>query len=182
MSRAARVLSLARNRQGIRRFQERPVPTDLLECVLEAACYAPSAKEAQPWRFVVVRDTLARHQLATAAFNHPLTRTAPVIVLCCARIHTHVSGHGRPSHPVDLAAAAQSLVLAAADLGIGAAWITGFREAQAREVVGVPADVPIIAMLTLGYPEGIETLPPRRPPEEVIGWERWASTTITRTG
>ena len=173
MSRASRVLSLARNRRAVRRFEERPIPEETLECILDCARYAPSAKEAQPWRFVIVRDALTRHQIAAAAFNHPHIRSAPIVILCCARIHSHVSGTGRPSYPIDLAAAVQSMMLAAADLGLAASWIPGFRQAVVREATGVPSDVPVVALLALGYPDGLESLPARVPRQEAIAWDRW---------
>ncbi|MFQ5677948.1 MAG: nitroreductase family protein [Gemmatimonadota bacterium] len=173
MSRASRVLSLARNRRAVRRFEERSIPGEALECVLDCARYAPSAKEAQPWRFVILRDALSRHRIAAAAFNHPHLRTAPIVILCCARIHSHVSGTGRPSYPADLAAAVQSMLLAAADLGLASSWIPGFREEAVREAVGAPADVPVVAILALGYPDGLEALPERRPREEVVVWDHW---------
>lgn len=179
MSRAARVLSLGRNRQGVHRFQDRAVRADVLECVLEAARYAPSAKEAQPWRFVVVQDALRRHQVARAAFNHPLVLSAPVLILCCARIHSHVSGNGRVSHPIDVAAAAQSMSLAAADVGLGVGWTLGFREDEVRKHTEIPSDVPVLVILTLGYPESFQPLPPRRPAEEVFAWEGWKAGTPT---
>jgi nitroreductase len=173
VSRASRVLSLARNRRRVRAFDDRPVPEEALECVLECARWAPSAKEAQPWRFVVVRNGLTRKKIAEAAFNHPHARTAPVVVAACARIHSHVSGTGRPSHPVDLAAAVQSMVLAAADLGLSSAWIAGFRESSVRDALGIPDPVPVVALLALGYPDGLEPLPEREPREEVVAWESW---------
>lgn len=181
MSRAARVLSLARNRQGIRLFQDRPVPVDKIECALEAARYAPSAKEAQPWRFVVLQDALTRHKVAQAAFNHPLARSAPVLILCCARVHSHVSGNGRVSYPVDVSAAAQSLSLAAADLGLGVGWITGFRERDVKELTAVPLDVPIVAILALGYPASFQPLVERLPESQVVSWEGWSTGTSTRS-
>lgn len=173
MSRASRVLSLARNRRPVREFDDRPVPQEVLDCVLECARYAPSAKEAQPWRFVVVREAMTRHRLATAAFHHPHARTAPVLVACCARIHSHVSGTGRSSHPVDLAAATENMVLAAADLGLATSWLTGFRESSVREALEIPDPVPVVAMLALGYPDGLEPLPERVPRGEAVAWERW---------
>lgn len=173
MSRASRVLSLARNRRPVRRFEDRPVPDETLECVLECARYAPSAREDQPWRFVVVQDARRRGRLARAAFHHPHARSAPVLVAACARIHTHVSGVGRRSWPLDLAAAVQSMVLAAADLGIASAWITGFRERSVRDALEIPEAVPVAALLGLGYPEGIEELPERESWDEVVAWDSW---------
>lgn len=173
MSRASRVLSLARNRRPVQAFDDRPVPEEALECILECARHAPSAKEAQPWRFVVVRNALRRGRLAEAAFNHPHVRTAPVVVAACARIHSHVSGTGRASHPVDLAAAVQSMVLAAADLGLATSWITGFREPTVREALEIPEPIPVVALLAVGYPDGMESLPERSDWAETVAWETW---------
>lgn len=173
--RVTRLLQLVRNRRPVRRFADRALQADLIEGVLEAARYAPSAKEAQPWRFIVMQEALARHQIAAAAFNHPHARTAPVLILCCARIHSHISGSGRASFPIDLAAAMQTMAIAAADLGLHTSWISGFRESQVRSIVGIPNDVPIVGILGLGYPDGLEPLPERRAVEDVISWDRWQS-------
>ncbi|MDT8435316.1 MAG: nitroreductase family protein [Gemmatimonadota bacterium] len=173
MSHLSRVYGLARNRQRVRRFSDRSVPAELLERVLDCGRYAPSASEDQPWRFVVVRDALARRRLAAAAFHEERARTAPVLVVGCARIHSRVSGSGRPAHPVDLAAATQAMALAAADLGLQAVWLRGYREPTVRDVIGAPPDVPVISLLAIGYPDGFDPLPARRPVEEVICRETW---------
>lgn len=151
------------------------MPAESLECLLEAGRCAPSAKEAQPWRFVVVLDGRKRGRLASAAFNHPHARSAPALIVVCARIHSHVSGVGRPSWPLDLAAATQSMVLAAADLGLATSWLTGFREQNVRETLDIPEEVPIGTMLAVGYPDGLEPLPRRAEWEEVVAWDGWRS-------
>ena len=171
--RVTRLLHLVRNRRPVKKFDDRIVEAESIEAVLEAARYAPSAGEAQPWRFVVVQEALARHQIAAAAFNHPHVKTAPVVVVCCARIHSHVSGSGRPSFPMDLAAATQTMAIAAADLGLHTSWIYGYRESAIRPVVGIPDDVPIVGLLCLGHQAGLRDLPERRSRDEVIGWDRW---------
>ncbi len=173
MSQTSRVLNLARNRRPVRSFADRPLPSGAARAILEAARYAPSAREAQPWRFVAVREALTRHRLARAAFNHPHLREAPLVIACCARIHSHVSGTGRESHPVDLAAATQTMLLTAADLGLAASWITGFREDSVREALEIPDGLPVVAMLGVGYADGLEPLPERRPESAVVAWERW---------
>lgn len=173
MSHLSRVFQLVRNRQLVKAYADRPIPASSLARILDCGRYAPSTRESQPWRFVVVQDALSRHRLAAAAFNNPLVRTAPVVIAACARVHSLVSGSGRPSHPVDLAAAVQSMALAAADLGLAAAWITGYREPEIRGTLDMPSDVPIVALLTLGYADGFTTPAGRRTEEEVIAWESW---------
>lgn len=176
MSSVSRVLSLSRNRQTVRKFADRHVPPALVSRVIECGRHAPSAREDQPWRFVVVQDTLTRHRLASAAFNADLIRTAPVIVVGCAKVHSNIAGSGRPSHPIDLAAATQAMALAAADMSLASAWITGFREGKVREVLGIPSDIPVVTLLALGYPDGFRPLPGRRSPDEVVVWDRWEGT------
>lgn len=173
MSHLARVFQLLRNRQIVHGYAERPVPASSLARILDAGRYAPSTRESQPWRFVVVQDVIVRYELAAAAFNNPLVRSAPVVIVGCARVHSLVSGSGRPSHPVDVAAAVQCMAIAAADLGLAAAWITGYREPAVRKPLDIPSDVPVVALLTIGYADGFAQLPARRAEEEVVAWEAW---------
>jgi len=173
VSHLSRVHSLSRNRQPVRKFAERPVPGELLDRILDCGRYTVSAGEDQPWRFVVIRDPLTRHRLAEAAFNSEHVKTAPVVIAGCARIHSRISGHGKPAFPADLAAATQSMALAAVDMGLQVAWITGFRESIVRSLLGVPHDVPVVTLLSVGYPDRFERLPERRPFREVVSWERW---------
>jgi nitroreductase len=173
VSHLSRVHSLCRNRQAVRRFADRPVPPELLERILDCGRYAVSAGEDQPWRFIVVQERLTRHRLAGAAFNSEHVKTAPIVVVGCARVHSRISGHGKPAFPTDLAASTQSMALAALDMGLQAVWITGFREPIVRSLLLVPADVPVVTILAIGYPDGFERLPPRRPFAEVVIWDRW---------
>ncbi len=173
MSHLSRVYNLSRNRKPVKRFADRPVPQELLDRVLDCGRYSTSAGEDQPWRFVIVRDPLIRHRLAEAAFHSRLARTAPIVIVGCARLHSRISGNGKPAHPTDLAAAAQAMSLCAADLGLQSSWITGFREASVRAILGVPPDVPVVTLLALGYPDGFERLPDRRPVEETVSWDSW---------
>lgn len=176
MSVVSRVLSLSRNRQSVRRFADRPIPSEILLRVLECGRYAPSAREDQPWRFVVVQDAMTRHRIARAVFQGDLIRTAPALVVGCARVHSNIAGSGRPSHPIDLAAATQAMVLGAADMSLATAWITGFREAEIREILAIPGDIPVVTILALGYPDGFQRLAVRRDDDLCIAWDRWNTT------
>lgn len=173
MSHLSRVYQLLRNRQIVHGYAERPVPSASIARVLEAGRYAPSTRESQPWRFVVVQNVMVRYELAAAAFNNPLVRSAPVVIVACARVHSLVSGSGRPSHPVDVAAAVQCMAMTAADLGLAAAWITGYREPGVRKPLDIPSDVPVVALLTIGYADGFAPLAARRAEDEVVAWETW---------
>lgn len=90
-------------------------------------------------------------------------------------MHSNIAGSGRPSHPVDLAAAAEAMVLGASDMSLASVWITGFREGKIREALEIPPDIPVVTLLALGYPDGFRPLPARRPLREVVAWDRWDS-------
>ena len=68
------------------------------------------------------------------------------------------------------------MVLGAADMSLASAWITGFREGEVRNVLGIPANVPVVTLLAVGYPDGFQRLPGRRPEAESIAWDRWDAT------
>lgn len=181
MSAVSRVLNLSRNRQAVRRFADRRIQPELLGRVLECARHAPSAREDQPWRFVVVQDALTRHRISRAVFQGDLVRTAPVLIVGCARVHSNIAGSGRPSHPVDLAAATEAMVLGAADMSLASAWITGFRENEIRGILEIPEDVPVVSLLAVGYPDGFQRLPRRRPEAECVVWDRWTAAGVEGT-
>ena len=123
----------------------------------------------------MVQDAMTRHRMAKAVFQGELVRTAPAVIAGCARVHSNISGSGRPSYPQDLAAATLAMALAAADMSLATSWITGFREAEIRAVLGIPADIPVVTLLAIGYPDGFTALPPRRPDEQTVAWDRWGS-------
>ena len=77
------VMEAVRKRRSIRRYQERPVPREMIDEVLEAARLAPSASNLQTWKFKVVTDKGTRSALRQAAFNQKFIEEAPVIIVAC---------------------------------------------------------------------------------------------------
>jgi len=75
---------------------------------------------------------------------------------------------------MDVTSTAQSMWMAAADLGLASSWITGFRERGVREILEIPPNVQVIGLLAVGYSDGFGKLPPRREISQVISWERWS--------
>jgi nitroreductase len=137
------------------RLSERPLPAELVERVLRAAHLAPSARNTQPWRFVVLRDRAAIDELAGAALpeaSAPIAR-APVLVAACVRPADGVSRDGRDFYVYDVGSAVQNLLLAATDLGLATHLIASFDEAAAKRVLRVPDDVRVIVLTPLAYPD-----------------------------
>jgi nitroreductase len=166
------LMQAIRARRSIRNFQDKPVEEEKLLAVLEAGRLAPSAKNMQDWRFIVVRDETARGRLAEAARSQRFVAQAPVVIAACGTSDL-VMTCGQPAYAIDVAIALDHMTLAAASLGLGTCWIGAFYEEQARAILGVPEGVRIVALLPLGYPAEEPFPRPRKPLDEIVSWERW---------
>ncbi|MCL6581111.1 MAG: nitroreductase family protein [Firmicutes bacterium] len=169
-SRGLDFLELARTRRSIRRYRPDPVPEELLLRVLEAARWAPSAVNSQPWHFVVVRDPGRRSELAARArvlgfigWKH--LAQAPVVVAVVG------DPRGNRYYVVDCALAGMNLLLQAHALGLGTCWVGGFGQEQVRGPLGVPPHLEVVGLVTMGWPAETPAPPPRLPLERLVSWE-----------
>ena len=169
------VLEAIRLRRSVRRYKTDPVPADILARVLEAARLAPSAKNLQPWKFIVVRDAGRRLELAKAAFNQNYLAAAPVVIAACGfpgKAYPRQGGYMN-SWPIDVSVAFEHMILQAADEGLGTCWIGAFDESAAKAVLGVPEDVRVMAMTPLGWPAGSPPSRGRKALTEVVAYEKY---------
>ncbi len=168
------VYEAIRTRKSVRAYLDREVPEDVLLRILEAARLAPSARNRQEWRFVVVRNEETRRKLAVAARNQAFVAQAPVVLACCAETDGHVMTCGQACYPIDVAIAIDHMTLCAVEEGLGTCWIGAFYEDQVKEILEIPEEVRVVELLTLGYPQDPSPVPKRRLPlEEIVKWERW---------
>ncbi len=151
------VLHNIKNRSSVRRFQPKTVPRDLLIQIIEAARWAPSAGNLQPWHFFVVTTADRRQCLAQAALNQDFIVAAPVCVVVCAqpeRSAKHYRERGRTLYCLqDTAAATQNILLAATAAGLGSCWVGAFDENRVAVCLGLPPGMVPVALVPLGYPE-----------------------------
>jgi nitroreductase len=156
---------LAQRRRSVRAYRAEPVPEELIEAVLEAARWAPSAVNSQPWEFIVVTDPELKAAVGRQAryfgVGWPHIHQAPVLIAVCGRRLT-------PFARDDCLFAAANLMLAAADLGLGTCWIGGFAEGTIKELLGIPEAYVLPGFCTLGYPAGETPPPPKRALEEMV--------------
>lgn len=160
---------VVKNRRSIREYSDKPVPEDVLKRVLEAARIAPSGRNAQAWKFVVVRDAAKRLLLAQAA-NQPFIGQAPVIIAPVALVPDRLMMCGVPSYAVDMGIAMEHIVLAAFNEGLGTCWIGAFSQEKAREALGVPDKYKVVTVMPLGYPKQKPDARPRKSLEEIVCW------------
>lgn len=156
-----------RDRRSIRSFKPDPVPDELLEKVLDAGRWAPSAGNLQPWEFIVVKDKEVKKQLTRAALGQSFVFEAPVDIVVCAnreRSARYYGSRGWEFYSLcDTSAAIQNMLLAAHGLGLGACWIGAFRDEEVSRVMNLPEHVRPVAIIPIGYPDR----PPPRPPSRL---------------
>ncbi|NTW52820.1 MAG: nitroreductase [Chlorobiaceae bacterium] len=163
---------LVASRYSVRGYQpDRPVPKEILERILDAGRFAPSAKNLQPWKFLLVSspDMLAR---VGGCYRGEWLRQAPhVLIVTGDRDAAWVrSSDGWNSLETDLGIAMDHLILAAHAEGLGTCWISAYDPAMLREVLGLRPNEEVFAITPLGYPSNPpETRPKtRKPLEEVV--------------
>jgi len=192
-----------KTRRSVRKYQKRPVPKELISEVLEAAGWAPSAHNAQPWRFIVLVDPQVKRRLAEAMANawaadmardlvsfEPETvrlrverfATAPTLVLACLSMEGMAKFPDRERQRCErdlamqsLAAALQNLLLAAHSLGLGACWFSApaFCKETVRGILGIPDEVEPEALIAIGYPAEEPPAPPKKPFDDYCFEDRW---------
>jgi nitroreductase len=150
------VFTAISNRRSIRAYGDRPVEEEKLRRVLEAGRLAPSAKNRQDWKFIVVRDPETRRKLAQAAKGQRFVEQAPVVLVGCGTEPTYVMPCGQPAYSVDLSIAFSFMMLEATELGLGTCWLGAFSEEEVKKILDVPPEMRVVAIMPLGYPaEGL---------------------------
>jgi len=165
-----------RRRTSIRAYKPDPVPEEVLNRVLEAGRLAPSAKNLQPWKFIVVKDPQVRAALASACRNQQFIALAPITICGCAIESEVWKGMGGywSAEAVDLAIALEHMILAAAAEGLGTCWIGAFIEAEVKKVLAIPDGVKPIALTPLGWPAKEPSARPRKPLADIICYDRYS--------
>lgn len=167
------ILPQIQKRYSVRSYQQKKVEKAKLLAVLEAARLAPSAKNFQEWRFVVVQDQAIRQKLMVAANNQAFVGQAPVVIACCATNAEYKMRCGQLSHPIDLAIAIDHMTLQAVEEGLGTCWVGSFYEDQVKAILGIPAEIRVVELLTLGYPKDIPHPKNRLPLDKIACYEKW---------
>ncbi|MDZ8189288.1 MAG: nitroreductase family protein [Nostoc sp. ChiSLP02] len=156
------VHDLIRHRWSPRAFADRPVEQDKLLSLLEAARWAPSSYNYQPWSFIVATkdDTTEYNRLLSTLveFNQGWAINAPVLILAVAKIRNDDGKTNRHAfHDVGLAL--ENLIIQATSLDLFAHQIAGFNADTARETYQIPEDYEPITVVTIGYPGNPQSLP-----------------------
>ena len=167
------LLKQIQQRYSVRAYQKRPVEKEKLETILQAAQLAPSAKNIQEWRFIVVQDADTLTKLCVATNNQTFVGEAPVVIACCSTSADYVMRCGQLSYPIDVAIAMEHIALQAVEEGLGTCWVGSFYKDQVQAVLGIPPQIHVVGLLTMGYPADKLRAKSRLPIEQIVCHERW---------
>jgi nitroreductase len=164
-----------RARRNVREFSERPIDAADLDRILEAGRRAPSSKNWQPWDFVVVSERVVLIELAKVwRYGGSVAQSAATVALIGPVLDNEMQ---QGWLWFDCGQAMMSMLIEAADLGIGSGHSAVQDQSLLRALLGVPEDRFGVALLPLGYPRDRPLVPienpKRRPFDEVVHRERW---------
>jgi nitroreductase len=159
------LLEAIRTRRAIRRFKNEPVPAELIEKLLEAARWAPSAINSQPWEFIVITNTETKARISRAFVIGAFLKEAPLAIAVAA------DRFKSPMPVQDGSIAAYTIWLAAHDLGLGACWINPTFPFGIKHILGIPFNKKLVSVLAIGYPNETPAHP-RKQPEDFVYFEK----------
>lgn len=143
------------NRHSIKTFDDKKVPEDKIQRIIECASMAPSWKNERCWKFILVDNQTIKKQVSDTVPNSNSAKNsleeAPVIVVLCAEPDASGTIDEKEYYMVDSGIAMEHLVLAAVNEGLGTCWIGVFDEDKLREILDIPRKYRIVAMTPLGY-------------------------------
>ncbi|MDO0824853.1 nitroreductase family protein [Desulfosporosinus nitroreducens] len=172
-------LELAQTRRSLRTYLDKPVEKEKLEYALECARLAPSWKNMQCWRFIVIDDVAGRQSIAESMEeNNPGRKAlmlAPIVIVLCAVIKESEVWEGKDNMMLDAGLAMEHLILAATEQGLGTCWQGLFNEEKVRAALNVPEDVRVVAMTPLGYAAEERRPRPRRTMSEMVFQGKWGA-------
>ncbi|MDD1770641.1 MAG: nitroreductase family protein [Methanomassiliicoccales archaeon] len=171
-------------RHSVRTFADQPVEDEKITSALEAARLAPSARNSQPWRYIVVKDRSMLERIADSGRLNSWVKKVPVLVIACADPKDDATVNGMDYFLLDVGISMEHLVLRATELGLGTCWLAGYDEVKVRAALGIPDNVRVVAMTPLGYPtekpglrdaltKTLARSKNRKSLEEIVRKEKW---------
>lgn len=166
------VIAAILERRCVRKFSTQEIPDATIGRIMDAARWAPSGGNLQPWEFYVVLNQGKREELAQAAFGQAFLSVAPVVIVVCADPKASGERYGLRGETLyclqDTAAAVQNIMLAATGYGLGSCWVGAFDEVNVSKVLELPPNLRPVAMIPIGYAENVPNPPARRSLDDVV--------------
>lgn len=159
---------ILKKRRSIRNFLHKPIPPNIIKELIDCARFAPTAKNIQPWEFVVITKKEILEEIASLAENGRFIKDC----YCCIAVFCRQTKY----YLEDGCAATQNILLAAEDSGLASCWVAGDKKpycAQVAELLAVPQEFKLVSLIPLGYTEAKRDSVAKRSLEEMIHWDKF---------
>lgn len=167
------VIDAILKRRSIRKYSGKPVDKSIIRELLTAGMYAPSARNEQPWHFLVIDDRDILNRIMEIHPYASMLSGASCAILVCGDEDLELS---KGYWSVDCAAATQNILLAAHSMGLGAVWLGVYpreeRQAGIRQLFNLPAGIHPFSLISVGWPSEQKAVPDRIR-EDRIRWNAW---------
>lgn len=187
-ARSLDVFECLAGRRSTRLFSGRSLEPEVIDQILEAARIAPSGGNVQPWRFVLVTSDSVRAELARTAYDQVFVAQAGLVVVCCGLLDAYDSALERCPDMVDprlpalqgrretqlknafanVAIAVEHMALAAHALGVASCWVRHFRDYEITQLLCLPDNLAVVALLCLGYASDLPAPRPRKSLGDIV--------------
>jgi nitroreductase len=165
------VAEAVRGRRSIRKFQRKDIPEDVLQKLIDALIWAPSAGNLQSRKFFFVRDDKLKERFAAAALNQKFIISAPLVIVCCtdSAVASHYGQRGKELYTIqDVSASIMCMMLVAYENHLGTCWVGAFREEEVARILDLPGSFRPISIVPVGYPERVPDPTPRVSAQEAV--------------
>jgi nitroreductase len=160
-------------RRSVRDFLDKNVEKGKIDRILTAGQLAPSAKNRQEWRFIVVQKEALRHKIQDAAFGQEHVGKAPVIIAACPTNIDYRMPNGEFSYSIDISFAASNMLLQATREGLGSCVVTTFDEREMKDLLSVPYLMRVVLLILVGYTDRKPEPTPRKPVKRICSFDHW---------
>ncbi len=165
-------LEIIKKRRSIREFQNKEIPEEVINKLIEALIWAPSAGNLQARKFYFVFKDEMKQKLAEAALGQDFIAQAPLVIVSCTdykRIEWKYGERGKSLYaPLDVALSVENLLLVATEIGLGGVTVGAFDEKEVAEILKLPKSQRPILIVPLGFPAESPEPPGRVSKEEAI--------------
>jgi nitroreductase len=166
---------VVRQRRSVRKYKAEPVDRAVIERILEAGRQAPSWKNRQCWRYILISDPELKRTLGELVDNPGAECyvNAPYVLALCADSTDSGTMSGKEYYLVDCGISMEHIVLAAQAEGLGTCWVGYFAENPVKGLLKVPQDTHVVAITPIGYPDEAPAARPRKTMQEIVFENTW---------
>lgn len=167
------VIDAITSRKSVRKYKDMPIEPEKLERVLEAGRLAPTARNKQDFKIIVIKDKEMRASLTDALYGQKFATDAPVLLVVVSTDPNRIMRCDQPATIIDSSIVLSFMILKAVEEGLGTCWLGSFYQDKVKDILNVPDEYSVVCMTPLGYPEDEPKGTPRKELKDIISEEKF---------